>query len=426
MIKNEKTTALERLRPFIAGLLLGLPLAANAMTPMTNEQLSATTGQALLTADYIAPNSLGVTDPNTQMPIGFYRMGLDAIVETNVNINKLQLGCGGFNNNIKVGCDIDLDYVSMLGLRTASSNQDDFNSNGDGIYMKDAFGNNKVNPFAGAPATSDFRMKRPYVTIAVAHPNDPTKREVVGFKFGAQSVTGYMGIGRIYQAGETNLETGETCVATNGDSLGCHSGLNSLSGAMHVIISGAVPIEGSVLGGAATIDNPADNPGLDDGSNACFGNTNLGTNCSAGPGGTSVIATDIVGTRINGMNVNLPTHAHAEVTALSIIPLTLDLALVTKLKQNLRFIHGFKVDHTGDFFLSFQRQQVSWPKYDKTGYAIPANAGWWMNIPKVLTEDLRGATLHVNESGIPSTLNTANLELFSVPPVNCYGGYKYC
>lgn len=411
-MKNKRSKLL--VQAFSLGLL-ALPLAAQALTPIGDSQLGDITGQALLTSDYIAPNSLpGADGAASSTDFGFYRMGLDAIVETNVNINKLQLGCGGFNNNIKVGCDIDLDYVSMMGLGNGSDQPNQLT----------ALGATAKNTFAGKPAESGFIMNRPYLTIAVANPNDPTKREVVGFKFGAQSVSGYMGIGRVYQDGQTNLETGEVCNGTNGNSLGCHSGLNSLSGYMHVLVSGAIPIDGSVLGGAATIGNPADNADLSNGSNACFGATNLGSNCTAG--GTAPIEADIAGTRISTLKVVLPTHAHAEVTALGFIPLTMDLDLVTNLTQNLRFIHGFATENTGDFFLSFQRQQVRWPKYDKSGYAVTANAGWWMNIPKVSTENLRGAKLTINDGGVPTSLSVSNLELNSVPPVNCYGSYRYC
>lgn len=404
---------------FCASALLAIPLTSMALTPISDQAMGEVTGQALLTSDYIAPGSLG-TDPNNQMNIGFYRMGLDATVETNVNINKLQLGCGGFNNNIKVGCDIDLDYVSMMGLKQAGSVQPDASTSG----QKDALGTSTNNTFAGTPASSSFTMTRPYVAIAVANPDDPSKREVVGFKFGAQSVNGYMGIGRVYQNGQTNLETGETCTATNGQSLGCHSGINSLSGYMHVLVSGAIPIKGKVLGinNAVTNPTPEDqlaNPPANT-SNACFGATDLGTDCTAA--GTAAITADISGTRINTLNVTLPTHAQARVLSL----LTLHLTLVTNLSQNVRFIHGFAANNTGDFFLSFQRQQVAWPKYDKTGYAALANAGWWMNIPEVSSENLEGATLNLNESGLPTTLNLSNLELRSVPPINCYGSYMYC
>lgn len=408
------------LKIFLQTVALSLPLASYALTPISDRELAATTGQALLTSDYIAPNSLTGSDGITTN-FGFYRMGLDAIVENNINIDKLQLGCGGFNNNIKVGCDIDLDFVSMLGLRNGSTSvQPTTGVSG----QRDALGQLTRNEFAGSPATSGFMMTRPYLTIAVANPDNPQMREVVGFKFGAQSVSGYMGIGRVYQGGETNRETGETCTATNSQSLGCHSGLNSLSGYMHVKVSGAIPMDGSVLGGIASIIDPStnlNNPG--DTSNACFGATNLGSNCTTS---TAPITADIAGTRINTLSVVLPTNAHAKVRALGIVTLRLDLKLVTYLNQNLRFIHGFATENTGDFFLSFQRQQVSWPKYDKTGYAVTANAGWWMNIPEVSTENLAGAKLTVNESGIPTTLSVSNLELRSVPPINCYGNYRYC
>lgn len=395
-----KSSRCRHLLALAAGVLLGMPLAASALMPLNDAELSNATGQALLISDYIAPSGIGVTDPNTQMPIGFYRMGLDATVEANVNINKLQLGCGGFNNNIKVGCDIDLDFVSMMGLNKTGSTQP---TSG----QKDATGGDNYNKDAGAPVTSDFLMKRPYVAIAVANPDDPAKREVVGFEFGAESVTGYMGIGRVYQNGQTNLETGEVCSSTNFQSLGCHSGLNSLSGYLVANVSGGMPVTGTALG-------------LGYSGNTCFGPINYpGGNCSTSDPALKI---PVSGTRINSMKTTMIAHSH--VVAAGIITLNLDLP--TTMTENLRFIHGFTVNNTSDFFLSFQRQAVNWPKYDKTGYAATANAGWWMNIPEVNTTGIIGATLEVPGNAIPTSLEVKDLELKSVPPINCYGSYQYC
>lgn len=99
-------------------------------------------------------------------------------------------------------------------------------------------------------------------------------------------------------------------------------------------------------------------------------------------------------------------------------------------------VHGFELNQTQDFFLSFQRERIAYPNYDKTSYAAPANAGWWMNVPSVELRDLEPATVDL---GCPGALCLGLLGSFSAPgiyagypdlqsnpPVNCYGGASFC
>lgn len=79
---------------------------------MSDQELSDTNGQALLSLSYIAPN-----DQENKMSgqgIGFYKLGMEADIELNANIKKLQLGCGGVNG--ANGCDIDIDNLSLSGM----------------------------------------------------------------------------------------------------------------------------------------------------------------------------------------------------------------------------------------------------------------------------------------------------------------------
>src|SRR5690606_27246299 len=161
-----------------------------AMEPIGDEALSEVTGQSLFVGDFIAGNS---SDPNGGR-FDFHRMGLDVELALNANIDKLQLGCGGFNESITANaCDIDMDYVRLMGL----------NANGDGGHPD-------------GPA-SDFILKRPYIELAVSG-TGITNREVVGIKVGSESANGYFGVGRTYANGDTNQEFGGTCNTANGSS----------------------------------------------------------------------------------------------------------------------------------------------------------------------------------------------------------------
>jgi hypothetical protein len=74
-------------------------------------------GQGLMTLSYISPTDS--QNQNTGSNIGFYKLGMEAQVDLNANIKKLQLGCGGVNG--AGACDIDIDYLSLSGVADTST-----------------------------------------------------------------------------------------------------------------------------------------------------------------------------------------------------------------------------------------------------------------------------------------------------------------
>lgn len=95
------TIVQNKIRQVFALCLLCLTQASIAMQELADEQLSEVSGQALMQMGKVEEN--GFT---------FYKAGLDAVLEINLNIQKLQLGCGGVNGP---GCDIDIDHLSLSG-----------------------------------------------------------------------------------------------------------------------------------------------------------------------------------------------------------------------------------------------------------------------------------------------------------------------
>ncbi len=97
------------------GMMSGSVLAAtgNSLTVLTDSELSAETGQALFNMSYIGP---GGSNPNVDT--GFYKLGMEAQLDLNANIKKLQLGCGGVKG---AGCDIDLDNPRELPMQITYS-----------------------------------------------------------------------------------------------------------------------------------------------------------------------------------------------------------------------------------------------------------------------------------------------------------------
>ena len=377
---------------FMAALLLSLPVVA--LSPLSNEDMGAEAGQGLLVMDNIqgsnVTSGLGTGDWSGYT---YTRMGLDVELSLNANIDKWQLGCGGFNEAIKANaCDIDLDYVRLMGL--------------------DSSGTAPCSVSADATSScyggGDFVLTRPYIEIATK--GSGATREVVGIKIGAQNTNGYFGIGRNYASGQTNLENGGTC-GSGTAALNCHSGINELSGYMHTEVSAAVPLSGLVSG------------------SICFGHytasaaTGYGGDCAS----SAPYYTDIIGTRVNTLSLS-SVKLNLTNGLLNTFGVT---SAYAQLSENLRFLHGFALNNTSDFSLSVQREKISYPGYDGTTYSYPANVGWWMNVPNVQAVNILGQPVNLSLSNAISALAApgtplTDLELNSVAPQNCWGTSKFC
>lgn len=353
-------------------------LHAAQLVSLEDKELSDVTAQALFVSDIVA----GIGGSNHT----FYRMGLDVDLELNANIDKFALGCGGVNNRlVAAACDIDMDYVRLMG-RSGST--------------------------FGTAVTSNFRLTRPYIEVAIKNDGNAALREVIGIKIGAQEADGFFGVGRRYADGQINQEHGGTCGTDPGaPALACHSGLNSVSGNLRVEMSATIPVVANISG-------------IDFNETGCFGNTaNAGDDCGA----ADAYFTNLVGTRMNEATLrDIPIKLSGGL--LSAIGLSQAYADV---RENLRFVHGFALVGTDDFFLSFQREQVRYPTYQKTAYSPTANTGWWMNVPDVKVLNMAGSQVTLNGlseafNALGEGVNLENIELNQTPPINCYGGSRFC
>lgn len=366
--------------------LLGANATVLAMAPMSESELESVAGQGLIVSETI--EGTGPADG-----FNFMRMGLDAEVSLNANIDRLQLGCGGFNESIRTGCDIDMDYVRLMG-RSPSGVSNPNQADG--------------NPRAGDPVSSDFVMTRPYIEIAMK--GSGTTREVAGIKISSQETTGFFGVGR--------------------NDGGTHTGLNSFSGYMNVFLSGYVEFETGLGDGAACIGEPA---GYSECANSpdgeLYNNSDL----------NSPSTTAFKGTRLEEIHmesVPLRNLHEPDGGGGGLLNLLSGSDMYAIMDARLKDVHGFEFNQTKDFFLSFQRESIAYPNYDKAGYAEPTNAGWWMNVPRIELRDLEPATVNL---GCPGILCAGLLDSFSEPgiyagypdlqsspPDNCYGGAAFC
>lgn len=383
IIKNNDAGGRVVIRGFLMLVSILASSQVSALTQMSDNELVEVTGQALFVADTITGAGLGAG-------LTYTRIGLDVELGLNAQINKMQLGCGGFNESVASNsCDIDMDFVTLMGR-------------------------NGTGPADNGPGAigSDFVLTRPYLEIATK--GTGSAKEVVGIKIGAQTTNGFYGIGRTYNVNDVNLENGGTCTTAN--PINCHSGLNRLSGYINAELSGQFPVDITLLGSQT----------------ACFGRTTINAEC---PMSNAPVTAESIGTRMTSIRKEA-------------IPLTLSAGFLSAIgisqayatiDQSLRMLHGFALSNTSDFFLSFQREQVYYPVYSTNSstaagsqsYSRLANAGWWMNVPSLKVTDLQGATVSLGIGDALSALSApgptvTNSELNQVPPSNCWGGNKYC
>lgn len=417
----------------------------SAITDTDMGHIEAQAG-SLIISDRIGPNELtGATSANTFANFSYYRMGIDGKLDFNANISKLQLGCGGVNDLLTgPGCDIDIDYVSFMGINAAGN--------------------------APGAAGSPFQMTRPFVEIAFKNENNPAKREVVGFRLGAQSINGALGLGREYANGQINMERGGTCntADTTGSTVSnCHSGINSVSGYLGLELSAAVRARARVT----VLGIPTYTTDIE----ACFGRIAM-FGCSTNPSpnatdGTAPFLVDAGGTRLDTLHV---AAAKLHMNSFDLNCFFLDAACLSiqaglntlvdngygQLKIDMRQVHYLLTPQTSNFFLSFQREPVSWPNYSKTtppnniafdacnsvytsrparcgsAYSPTANTGWWLNAPGAKILNIAPPqTLQIGDVSISTLLSVFSPEgtlLINNPkialarPDNCYGAAQFC
>lgn len=442
--KNIKI-GLDRARALKLGLTLGSGVviglmsfnpsyAASRLQAMSDEQLSATVGQALMNLTYTAPTdavNLESKRIGGDKNIGFYKMGMEADMELNANIRKLQLGCGGVNGP---GCDLDIDYLSLSGVADSNTGR----------------------------AASSAKISNPFLEFAIKNPDRAATREVVGLRASAEAIQGMLTFG---------LENGPN-----------PSGINSLSGYMEVAAaggkvnvnpinnltyqsSGNTQIKGKVKGWLIPLD---------------FTSTEYNLNITPTKQGDLRLPQQVItGKRIN----NAPLVATAYVNGLdlsgniiakaaglnlnrklsgSIDNLTVDV----KINEGLGFFHKANLNGSAAS-LSLQSNDLRWP-----GSKSVAQNGWWLELSNPIdigditpTEHVTITTPTIKETlgevskyitanpiscgtwgllqcvfgdsidvktvdlskGTPVNLNLTNLELKNQNfAPNCYGNLKFC
>ena len=341
-----------------------LVYANSNLSVMTDEQMSETTGQALMSLSYISPtDSANLQSKNAPgSNIGFYKLGMEAELELNANIKKLQLGCGGVNG--AGACDIDIDNLSISGQGATSAER----------------------------ASSSAKLTNPFLEFAIRNPQSASTREVVGLRVSSEKAQGLLTVG------------------TNNDQ---PNGINTLSGYMVVDGYGnATTKEGTFgLKPGETVNTTADigillctsgcgsNQGLTAGYGAGSSGSNKGIKIPSMVAPFTVNNAVVSGNRLTSANVNasalipdIPINQNSgqlgaslnqqACVALFICVQNTFIKLnttVTGLKADINFsedlgyIHNLPINSS--VYLALQQQALQWP-----GAKEVALKGWWLSM----------------------------------------------
>ena len=428
---------------------IAIPSLSHAMVAMDDDSLSDVSGQALLSMEYNAGyNVIDAKGQNVdQTNLGFYKLGLEAEMEINANIKKLQLGCGGVNGIGK--CDIDIDNISLSGLQGANYTSDD-------------------------RAASSALITNPFVEFAIKNPKSASTREVLGFRLSAEKIAGLMTIG---------TENSST-----------PNGINSFSGYMKTKTASGTAVTaarnmtyadtGLTINGAVSGRLFGSSPGttcvggfLDPCHDISYSSDTYNLSLSSTSAPFTINSTIVSGTRmkdvtLKGSGTVGQIDFSGQLTAKVLGFLNLDKQVsgnITGLKtditvnQSLGLIHALYLNNPAS--LSLQSQDILW-----TGAAVGANKGWWLamedevelgslspttkvaitnevlkqtiaGINKDLTENPRncgnlltgcvgGSALVVGNVPMNSTTLDFPLTNLSLQGQNfrsnCYGGLKFC
>ena len=337
-----------------------------AMTALNDEELSEVEGQSLMNLEF--QQGTNTTDAQgktyNQSNIGFYKLALSAELELNANIKKLQLGCGGSNNSIRAGCDIDIDNLSLSGIPEAGQER---------------------------PETS-AKLTNPFIEFAIKNPTSAATREVLGFRVSAEKIVGLL---------------------TAGTNDGTQNGINTLSGYMKI-----APATGSTktqetpftqsLTGKVNIAGCLNCPRE-------FVTSNSTIKIPSMPVNFTTKEAILNGSRLTSVNVNaladVPTIILTEnsgnmkavvpgTTWVTIIPLSnftisdmrvnmqiSGLKTDIALNQSLGLIHSLPLNNPVS--LSLQKSKLFWPKEQAV-----ADPGWWLAV----NDPVQLGTLNASEN----------------------------
>lgn len=466
-------------------LSMGAVVCAHGMTPMDDQALSETTGQAAYYTTYTAPSGSGTGATPTDY--GFFTLGLNATTSLNANIDHLQLGCGGVNGT---GCDIDINNLSLSGQGNGTD------SNGNPTFSN-----------AGGRAATDATLTNPFIQLAIKNPNSLSTRQVVGINLGAQKVLGLLTAGTQNPSSLNGATTNPTGVGINtlsgymlvgkatgtaytGYNNGTGVGSGQVNGANALVISydgSTTPTQANSSPVPAGLVTYGTNTTISGQASATLFNLSFTSNqydivLPSTAVALTTNATTVNGTRVSSIGLtgtgvvgNIPLYGRLNASISGVLNLGLNvpnngqtylqgLTANVGVQEALSYIHTININNP--LSLSLQSTKVQWPGSAAANVAQP---GWWMgfgdtvnigsvtpaqpvSITPVLVTALNDVSTYLNNNPVncglfalscltgtanigpinlsgaaPLSLSLSNLALAAqTPPANCYGGLKFC
>lgn len=335
----------------MTAIAAGILLSSNvvyALQSMDDDEMRQMQGQALINTNYLAPSGTG--GGSTATDYGFYRLAIEGELQLNANIQKLQLGCGGANDAIRAGCDIDIDNLSLSG-----------------------FGETRE-----ARAGSSARLTNPFIEFAIKNPNTAATREVVGFRLSSERVQGLLttGLENTATPNGINQLSGflRTATATG---VATTAARNMTFGDVGIPITGTV--SGRLVGSASCAGGGFGCIDVGFSSN----DFNLALTSATTP--FTLQPATVTGTRINTASlsgqgnvgqINFSGPLRATVAGFlnldkqvagNITGLVADITV----EQDLGLIHRLPLNNPAS--LSLQKEPVRWQ-----GASVDAQRGWWL------------------------------------------------
>ncbi|HAV4985670.1 TPA: hypothetical protein JIZ20_08505 [Acinetobacter baumannii] len=384
-----KFTSLQVAILALGSLCFSSAYAGSTLVPMTDAELSATRGQALMSMSYIAPNDSANLEKlrDSSSNVGFFKLSLDADVELNTNIRKLQLGCGGANG--AGACDIDIDNLSLSGLSNTNDGR----------------------------ASSSAKITNPFIEFAIKNPNSTALREVTGLRVSAEAIEGLLTFG---------TENSQT-----------KNGINSFSGYMVTqATGGSVSTAARPTGSGLTQANLGTQItgrakgtliGLDV-INTNFRSTSYDLGLSSASGSLFLPSQVISGKRINAANltgtanvsgINLSGSIKADTDLIISIAGNLsgtinNLGVNVAVNEDLGYFHKVNLNGTAAS-LSLQAQNLQWP-----GAKSVSQGGWWLELsnPIDIGDVTPQSQVVITDDVVKATLGKVSQYLTN-NPVNC-------
>mgnify|MGYP000880713438 FL=1 len=368
-----------------------------AMSTLSDDELADVDGQALFNLSYLAPADAGNFESANN--VGFYKLGFEAEIAANLNIKKLQLGCGGING--AGNCDIDIDNFSLSGAGNSATS------------------NTSSTADRAARVQSDAILTNPFFQFAIKNPNTAATREVVGFRIGSEAASGLITFGteNLATPNGINKFSGYMVAASNVSGATQSISTTTSVGAItynctNLSLCGVATTQAVNLGGTTdpnhTVLRFDTDPNITLCTSGCYsGNTGTADPYNAASTGVNIPAMNVPfsggSAVVNGNRVSsTQVLANGSVPTVSLNGGKLFVNMETQIcvafficvpnatvnmqgsvsgltakinfSQSLGYIH--KADINSPFSLSVQGQAMRWPG---AVAADVAQKGWWMS-----------------------------------------------